>query len=100
MAASAPLARGGETASPSPRRPGSALQKWFRTGAFVRWIGLGGALIPTLMLGFILIILIVKAWPAILINGWGFFTKSVWHTGAQYGSSVHSHGITYLSGQE
>ncbi len=100
MAASAPLARGGVTAPPSPRQPGSALARWFRTGSFVRWVGLGGALIPTLMLGFILIVLIVKAWPAILINGWGFFTKSVWHTGAQYGTTVHSHGLTYLSGQE
>jgi phosphate transport system permease protein len=99
MAASAPLARGGEAASPPPRGPGSALQRWFRNGSFIRWIGLGGALIPTLMLGFILVVLVVKAWPAILINGWGFFTKSAWHTGAQYGTSVHSHGITYLSGQ-
>ena len=57
-------------------------------------------MIPALMLAFILVVLLLKAWPAILINGWGFFTKSVWHTGAQYGSSVHSHGITYLSGQE
>jgi len=52
------------------------------------------------MLALILVVLIVKAWPAILINGWGFFTDSVWHTGAQYGSSVHSHGITYLGGQK
>ncbi len=52
------------------------------------------------MLAVILVILFVKAWPAIQINGWGFFTKSVWHTGAQYGKSVSSHGITYLDGQE
>jgi phosphate transport system permease protein len=70
-----------------------------RNGYFFRWIGLGGALIPTLMLAFILIVLLIKAWPAIQINGVGFFTKSVWHTGAQYGKSVNSHGITYLSGQ-
>jgi len=100
MAASAPLARSGEAATPPPRGPGSALQRWFRNGSFIRWIGLGGALIPALMLALILVVLIVKAWPAILINGWGFFTDSVWHTGAQYGSSVHSHGITYLGGQK
>jgi phosphate transport system permease protein len=52
------------------------------------------------MLAFILVVLFVKAWPAIQINGWGFFTKSVWHTGAQYGASVHGHGLTYLSGQQ
>jgi phosphate transport system permease protein len=71
-----------------------------RNGAFIRWLGLGGALIPTLMLGFILVVLFVKAWPAIRINGWSFFTTSVWHTGNQYGKSVTSHGITYISGQQ
>jgi phosphate transport system permease protein len=65
----------------------------------LRWIGFGGALIPSLMLGIILVVLFVKAWPAIQINGWGFFTKSIWHTGAQYGKTISSHGITYLSGQ-
>ena len=100
MASSAPLAQGGEAASPPPRGPGSALRRWFRNGSPIRWVGLGGAMIPALMLGFILVVLIIKAWPAILINGWSFFTTSVWHTGAQYGTSVHSHGITYLSGQE
>jgi phosphate transport system permease protein len=65
----------------------------------LRWIGFGGALIPSLMLGIILVVLFVKAWPAIQINGWGFFTKSIWHTGAQYGKTINSHGITYLSGQ-
>ena len=49
------------------------------------------------MLALILVILFVKAWPAIQINGWDFFTKSVWHTGNQYGKSVTSHGITYIS---
>jgi phosphate transport system permease protein len=29
-----------------------------------------------------------------------FFTKSVWNTGNQYGKSVTSHGITYISGQQ
>jgi phosphate transport system permease protein len=51
------------------------------------------------MLAFIFVVLIVKALPAIEVNGWGFFSKSVWNTGAQYGKTVHSHGITYLSGQ-
>jgi len=71
-----------------------------RSGAIVRWLGFTGAWIPTLMLAFILVILFTKAWPAIQINGWGFFTKSVWHTGNQYGKTVTSHGITYVEGQE
>jgi phosphate transport system permease protein len=71
-----------------------------RSGAIIRWLGFGGAWVPTLTLAFILVVLFLKAWPAIQINGWGFFTKSVWNTGAQYGKSVSSHGITYVGGQD
>jgi phosphate transport system permease protein len=71
-----------------------------RSGAIIRWLGFGGAWVPTLTLAFILVVLFLKAWPAIQINGWGFFTKSVWNTGAQYGKTVSSHGITYLGGQD
>jgi phosphate transport system permease protein len=71
-----------------------------RSGAIIRWLGFGGAWVPTLTLAFILVVLFLKAWPAIQINGWGFFTKSVWNTGAQYGKSVSSHGITYIEGQD
>ena len=98
--ASIPTTPDGGAARPSPRPGGSGFRNWMRNGYLFRWIGLGGALLPTLMLGFILVVLVVKAWPAIQINGWGFFTTSVWHTGAQYGKSVTSHGITYLSGQQ
>jgi phosphate transport system permease protein len=98
--AAIPAVPEGGAAQPSPRPGGSAFRRWSRSGGFIRWLGFGGAWIPTLMLAFILVILFVKAWPAIQINGLGFFTKSVWHTGNQYGSSVTSHGITYVSGQE
>jgi len=76
------------------------LRTWLRNGYFVRWLGLIGAVIPTLMLGFILVILLVKAVPAIRFNGWGFFTKSVWNTGATYGKPVTSGGIKHLPGEK
>jgi phosphate transport system permease protein len=98
--ASIPAVPEGETAQPSPRSGGSGFQSWVKSGGFIRWLGFGGAWIPTLMLAIILVILFTKAWPAIQINGWGFFTKSVWETGNQYGKTVSSHGITYISGQE
>jgi phosphate transport system permease protein len=98
--ASIPAVPDGGAAQPPPRPAGSGFRHPMRNGAFIRWLGLGGALIPTLMLGFILVVLFVKAWPAIRINGWSFFTTSVWHTGNQYGKSVTSHGITYISGQQ
>jgi phosphate transport system permease protein len=98
--AAIPAVPDGGAAQPPPQPEISAFRRFLRSGAIIRWLGFGGAWIPTLMLVFILVVLFVKAWPAIQINGWGFFTKSVWHTGAQYGKSVSSHGITYLSGQE
>jgi phosphate transport system permease protein len=98
--AAIPAVPEGGAAQPPPRPGDSAFRRWWRGGNFIRWLGFGGAWIPTLMLAFILVVLFVKAWPAIQINGLGFFTKSVWHTGNQYGSSVTSHGITYVSGQE
>src|SRR5579863_1078165 len=97
--ASVPAAHDGGAATPPPRPADSGFRRWIRSGSFIRWLGCGGAWVPTLMLGFILVVLVVKAWPAILINGWGFFTKSVWNTGSQYGKTVSSHGITYISGQ-
>jgi phosphate transport system permease protein len=98
--ASIPAVPEGGAAQPPPGPADSGFRRWMRSGAIIRWLGFGGAWVPTLMLGFILVILFVKAWPAIQINGWGFFTKSVWNTGSQYGKSVTSHGITYVEGQE
>src|SRR5215472_12296624 len=98
--ASVPAVPEGEAAHPPPRPADAGFRRWMRSGAIVRWLGFTGAWIPTLMLAFILVILFTKAWPAIQINGWGFFTKSVWHTGNQYGKTVTSHGITYVEGQE
>jgi phosphate transport system permease protein len=96
---SSSIPRDGEAAQPPPRPRPPGVRRWLRSGSVIRWAGFGGALIPSLSLAFILVVLVVKAWPAIQINGWGFFTKNVWHTGAQYGKTVHSHGITYLPGQ-
>jgi phosphate transport system permease protein len=90
----------GGAAQPPPQPGTSAFRRWLRSGAIIRWLGFGGAWVPTLTLAFILVVLFLKAWPAIQINGWGFFTKSVWNTGAQYGKSVSSHGITYVEGQD
>ena len=97
---SIPAVPEGGAAQPPPRPADSAFRRWIRSGSIVRWLGFGGAWVPTLMLAFILVILFTKAWPAIQINGWDFFTKSVWHTGNQYGKSVTSHGITYVEGQQ
>jgi len=66
----------------------------------MKWIGRGGALIPTLALGFILAVLVVEAIPAIKFNGIGFFTKSVWNEGSQYGAVITTNGVQHLQGAQ
>ncbi|HUZ52912.1 MAG TPA: phosphate ABC transporter permease subunit PstC [Streptosporangiaceae bacterium] len=72
------------------------VRKAVREGVLVRWIGAGGSLVPVLALAFILVILAVKAWPAIKYNGWGFFTGSTWTGGNLYGQVVHTGGVSHL----
>jgi phosphate transport system permease protein len=71
----------------------------FGTNNAIRWVGATVALLPTLALGFILVVLIIKAIPAFRYNGLAFFTKSVWDQGGGYNATiVHSGGATHLSG--
>lgn len=103
MAAPAPvIGPGGGAGSRSlPRRAGAALRAKVRRGEFVRWLGGIGALIPVLGLGLILAVLAVEAIPAIRLNGWHFFTASVWNEGTGYNARVvTSGGVKHLSGSE
>lgn len=100
MATSAPAARpGGGAGSPPPRRLGGALRNSWRNGDLIRWSGRLGAVIPLLMLGFILITLIAEAIPAIKFNGWNFLTGSAWSFGAGYGQPSTTGGIVHLPGE-
>jgi hypothetical protein len=45
----------------------SQSRNWPRSGGPVRWLGSGGAWIPTLMPAFILVVLFTKARPALLL---------------------------------
>jgi phosphate transport system permease protein len=86
MTASAPAARpdGGAGSSSLPRRTGTALRAVIRNGQLLRWFGSVGAVIPALALAFILVILIIKSWPAVRISGFGFFSSKAWSQGNQY----------------
>jgi phosphate transport system permease protein len=100
MATSAPAAGpDGGAGHPLLRRPG-ATRRRLQLGGLIRWTGLGGALIPLFMLGFVLITLIIQAIPAIKFNGFSFFSSSVWTFGSQYGTPVSSGGITHLPGEQ
>lgn len=86
MTASAPVVRpeGGAGLDPLPRRVVAALRAGIRNGQAIRWIGATGAVIPALALAFILVVLVVKGWPAIRINGMSFFSSKAWSQGNQY----------------
>jgi len=100
VTAAAPVAGpGGEASSVSlPRRIGAALRSAIRSGAPVRWIGAAGAVLPVAALGFILVILAIKAIPAIEYNGWGFFTRTTWSEGGLYSNPVTTGGVTHPPG--
>jgi phosphate transport system permease protein len=100
MAASAPTVPGGGAASPPLRRPGAALRNFLRNGDLIRWLGRGGAVVPVLMLAFVLVTLIIQAIPAIRFSGWGIFTGRTWNFGAQYATPVTSDGLTHLAGEK
>jgi phosphate transport system permease protein len=90
---------GGGAGVPLPRRAGAALRSAVRRGDLVRWLGRGGAIIPLLVLGFILVVLFDEAFPAIKYNGLDFFTKSVWNEGTGYNATiVNTGGVKHLSG--
>jgi phosphate transport system permease protein len=99
MATSAPAAGpDGGAGHPLLRRPG-ATRRRLQLGGLIRWTGLGGALIPLFMLGFVLITLIIQAIPAIKFNGFSFFSSSVWTFGSQYGTPIDSGGIVHQPGE-
>ncbi len=89
---------------PLPRRVGGPLRAWVRNGQFVQWIGGVGALLPVLALAFILVTLVLEAFPALSFNGWHFFSASAWKPGNLYsygtggpsqGGVAHPPGASY-----
>jgi phosphate transport system permease protein len=90
---------GGGADTPLPRRAGGAIRAAVRRGDMLRWLGGVGAVIPVAALGFILLVLLVQALPALRINGLGFFTHSEWQLGAGYNATiVTTDGVKHLSG--
>jgi len=86
MTASAPVVRpeGGAGQDPLPRRAVAALRAGIRNGQALRWTGAVGAVIPALALAFVLVVLVIKGWPAFRIDGWSFFSSKAWSQGNQY----------------
>jgi phosphate transport system permease protein len=100
MAATAPTVPGGGAGNPPHPRPGAALRNFLRNGDLIRWLGRGGAVVPVLMLIFVLVTLVIQAIPAIRFSGWGIFTGRTWNFGSQYATPVTSDGLTHLAGEK
>lgn len=92
--------------APFPVVPGQALRgpsPWRRFSDFMRaneeslWrqAARTAAFLPLAALVFAVTVLAVKAWPAIIVNGWGFLTRSTWAPGSTYGSIVKTHGVAH-----
>jgi phosphate transport system permease protein len=100
MATTAPMLQpDGGAGTPPLRRLAAALRGSLRNGTPIRWLGRAGAVMPLLALAFILVILIVRALPAIQFSGLRFFTGTTWNFGSQYGKPVTSNGITHAPGE-
>ena len=56
-------------------------------------------LLPLTALVFAVTVLAIKARPAIVVNGWGFLTRSAWNGGQAYATTVnHIHGVAVPTG--
>lgn len=63
-----------------------------------RWSARVASLIPLAGLGFVLTVLVIKALPAIKVNGIGFLTRSTWDVGSTYGAPVTTDGVLHPAG--
>jgi phosphate transport system permease protein len=89
----------GGAGAPPPRRLGAALRGVLRGDGIIRWTGRIGAFVPLLALILILLVLVVRALPAIQFAGFKFFSGSTWNFGSQYGTPVKSDGILHEPGE-
>jgi phosphate transport system permease protein len=67
------------------------------TGAW-RWGARVAVLLPFAALVFVVAVLAVKAFPAVKVNGAGFFTGSAWKIGSTYAPTIHTSGVARPKG--
>jgi phosphate transport system permease protein len=97
------LRRGGGAGTRPLRQPGRAagsVGSWLGSGGPIRAVGLGGAVVPGLVLIGLLIELIFKAVPAIGYSGLRFLTSSTWNFGSEYAKPVTTNGLIHMQGEE
>jgi phosphate transport system permease protein len=92
----APRAFGPASRPPFFRRVVGVLRAG-ETGAW-RWGARVAVLLPFAALVFAVTVLAVKAYPAVRVNGWSFFTGSHWKIGSAYAVTVHTDGVAHPKG--
>ncbi len=89
-----PGGRGGAGSPPGAGR----LRSWLGGESLLRKVLFVLATLPLLALGALVVVLVVKAWPAIRYNGWGFFVRNAWHPGNFYANGVVTGGVAHPPG--
>jgi phosphate transport system permease protein len=89
---------GGEApGEPGPVEPRRAVA-WWRAERLMPRVLNGTALIPLAAIAFIVVTLLIKAIPAMRVNGLKFFTTSVWAPGNFYAPLTSTHGVSHPPG--
>jgi len=87
---------GGAGAGPS--RSERRAVAWWRAERAMPWLFRGTASLPLLALGFIVVVLVFEAIPAIRVNGLKFFTTSYWAQGNLYAPLTSTDGVQHPPG--
>ncbi len=95
-------AAGGLPAAPRTGRPSllrrvAGAARGAETGAW-KWCARVAVVLPLVALVFAVTVLAVKAYPAIRVNGWSFFTGSSFKIGSAYAVTVHTDGVAHPKG--
>ena len=87
----------GHPSRPSLSRRLAVARRAGETGAW-KWGARVAVLLPFAALVLVVAVLGVKSYPAIKVNGGGFFTGSAWKIGSTYASTVRTDGVAHPSG--
>jgi len=63
-----------------------------------RWTARVAVVLPSGRPRLRITVLAIKAYPAIIVNGWSFLTGRRGPTGSSYGATVHTHGVAHPMG--
>lgn len=95
-----PEGPGGEGGPGVPAGEGARRGAWWRAERLMPRVMHGVAFIPLVALAFIVVALLIKALPAIRVNGFKFFTTSVWNQGNFYAPLTSTHGVPHPPGAD